>query len=155
LSAFAADLVRYPVSVIAATGSSASPLAAKAATGTVPIVFTTGGDALKLGFVSSFNRPGHNVTGVSFLAYELAQKRLQLLHELVPAATAIGVLNNPDGPSSQSETGEVQAAARALGAHLGCRFTSRARAANARSMRLSRASSSSVSTRSSSPPKRS
>jgi putative ABC transport system substrate-binding protein len=118
LPAFAADLVRRQVSVIIATGNTTTALAAKAATATIPIVFTTAADPVKLGLVASFNRPGGNVTGVSFLVNELGSKRLQLLHELVPAATAIGVLVNPTGPNSQTETSDVQAAARVLGLHL-------------------------------------
>jgi putative ABC transport system substrate-binding protein len=118
LPAFAADLVRRQVSVIVATGSSAPALAAKAATATIPIVFATGGDPVKLGLVSSFNRPGSNVTGVSFLVNALGTKRLELLHELVPAATAIGYLVNPTNPNAQSETSDVQAAARMLGLQL-------------------------------------
>jgi len=118
LPAFAADLVRRQVSVIVATGNTMTALAAKAATATIPIVFTTAADPIKIGLVASFNRPGGNVTGVSFLVNELGSKRLQLLHELVPAATAIGVLVNPTGPNSQTETSDVQAAARVLGLHL-------------------------------------
>jgi putative ABC transport system substrate-binding protein len=118
LPALAAELVRLQVSVIAATGNVAAALAAKAATTTIPIVFLTGGDPVALGLVASFNRPGGNVTGVSFLVSELAQKRLELLHELVPTATAIGFLVNPNGPASQSETNDVRAAARVLGLHL-------------------------------------
>ena len=118
LPAFAADLVRRQVSVIVATGNTRTALAAKAATATIPIVFTAAADPVKLGLVASFNRPGGNVTGVSFLVNELGSKRLQLLHELVPAATAIGVLVNPTAPNSQTETSDVQAAAGVLGLHL-------------------------------------
>jgi ABC-type uncharacterized transport system substrate-binding protein len=118
LPAFAADLVRLQVSVIAASGGIVSAFAAKAATANIPIVFSNGGDPVKLGLVSSFNRPGGNITGVSFLVNALGSKRLQLLHELVPAASAIGFLVNPTNPNSQSETGDVQAAARVLGLHL-------------------------------------
>jgi ABC-type uncharacterized transport system substrate-binding protein len=118
LPAFAADLVRLQVSVIAAVGGVASALAAKAATATIPIVFTAGSDPVKLGLVSSFNRPGGNVTGVSFLVAELGSKRLGLLHELVPAATTIGFLINRTGATSQAEITEVQTAARVLGLHL-------------------------------------
>jgi putative ABC transport system substrate-binding protein len=115
LPALAADLVRLQVSVIAATGNTASALAAKAATATIPIVFLTGGDPVKLGLVDSFNRPSGNTTGVSFLLNELAQKRLELFHQLVPSATAIGALINPTNPLSPSEASDVQTAARVLG----------------------------------------
>jgi putative ABC transport system substrate-binding protein len=118
LPAFAADLVRRQVSVVVATGNPRTALAAKAATVTIPIVFTAAADPVKLGVVASFNRPGGNVTGVSFLVNELGSKRLQLLHELVPAVTAIGVLVNPTAPNSQTEMSDVQAAARELGLHL-------------------------------------
>jgi putative ABC transport system substrate-binding protein len=118
LPAFAADLVRLQVSVIVATGNVTTALAAKAATATIPIVFTTAGDPVKHGLVASFNRPGGNVTGVNFLVSELGSKRLQLLHELVPAATAIGFLVNPTAPSSQFETSDVETAAPVLGLRL-------------------------------------
>jgi putative ABC transport system substrate-binding protein len=106
------------VSVIAATGGAAPAFAAKAVTATIPIVFATGTDPVKLGLVASFNRPGGNITGVSFMVNALGSKRLELLHELVPAATAIGYLVNPTNPNSQSETSDVWAAARVLGLHL-------------------------------------
>jgi len=96
LPAFADYLVRRQVSVIVATGNPRTALAAKAATPTIPIVFTAAADPVKLGLVASFNRPGGNITGVSFLVNELGSKRLELLHELVPAATAIGVTGQPD-----------------------------------------------------------
>jgi ABC-type uncharacterized transport system substrate-binding protein len=118
LPAFAADLVRLQVSVIVAVGNIASALAAKSATATIPILFITGSDPVKLGLVTSFNRPGGNATGVNFLSNELAQKRLELFHELVPTADTIGLLVNPTNPDSQLETSELHVAARALGIHL-------------------------------------
>ena len=118
LPAYAADLVRLGVSVIVAAGGNTTPLVAKTATVTIPIVVNTGGDPVKLGLVASFNRPGGNVTGMSFLVNELGAKRLQLLHELIPAAAAIGFLVNPTNPNSQSETSDVVTAARILGLHL-------------------------------------
>jgi putative ABC transport system substrate-binding protein len=88
------------------------------ATTTIPIVFTSGGDPIELGFVSSLSQPGGNVTGVSFLSNELGAKRLELLRELVPAATSVGFLANPTRPSFQSEVKDAQQAAQALGVKL-------------------------------------
>ena len=102
LPALAADLVRRQVTVIVATGGSAPVLAAKAATSTIPIVFT-GPDPVRLGLVVSFNQPGGNVTGVSTLATDLGSKRLGLLSELVPNAKTIAVLTNPHGPEVERQ----------------------------------------------------
>ena len=114
LPALAADLVRRKVSVIAATGTPTG-LPAKAATTTIPIVFVTGSDPVEQGLVASLNRPGGNLTGATTLAVELGQKRLELLHELVPKATLIGVLVNPTGPNLEAVLRDLQAAARTLG----------------------------------------
>jgi putative ABC transport system substrate-binding protein len=115
LPALAAELVRRQVSVIAALGTAAPGLAAKAATSTIPIVFQVGGDPVTDGLVASMNRPGGNVTGVSRLNAELDPKRLEVLSEAVPAAAVIGLLINPRNPSTESKTKNVQAAARSLG----------------------------------------
>ena len=96
LPALAADLVRRRVTVIAATGGTMTVRAAKAATTTIPVLFISGADPVGDGFVSSFNRPGGNVTGVSVYTSELAPKRLELLRELVPEATKIALLVNPE-----------------------------------------------------------
>jgi putative tryptophan/tyrosine transport system substrate-binding protein len=111
LSALAADLVRRRVNVIVTPGASAAAIAARDATPTIPIVFAVGTDPVKFGLVASFNRPGGNVTGVSFLISELAAKRMQLLRELVPAARRIAVLVNPTDLSNESSASDVQSAA--------------------------------------------
>jgi putative ABC transport system substrate-binding protein len=116
LPALAADLVRRRVAVIVAAGTPAA-LAAKAATPTVPIVFSSGADAVALGLVASLNRPGANVTGISNLVGELSAKQMQLLHELVPNAT-FGVLADPAFPGIQSNIADLQMAARTLGRQL-------------------------------------
>jgi putative ABC transport system substrate-binding protein len=117
LPAFAADLVRRQVSVIAATSTPAN-LIAKKATSTIPIVFTTGDDPVQLGLVASLARPGGNVTGVTQLSVEILPKRIELAHELVPTATAIALLANPTDPTSDFELRDAQTAARTLGLQL-------------------------------------
>jgi putative ABC transport system substrate-binding protein len=116
LPALAADLVRHQVAVIVAGGF--STLAAKAATSAIPIVFTSGVDPVKVGFVASFNRPGGNVTGIYFFTQGLQEKRLGLLHEMVPTATTIAVLINPNYSPAQNELRDAQAAATRLGLQL-------------------------------------
>jgi putative ABC transport system substrate-binding protein len=116
LAMLAADLVQRRVSVIVVNGPGA--VAAKAATASIPIVFVVGFDPVKLGLVASLNRPGGNLTGVSLLNAELSPKRLELLHELVPTATLIGLLLNPTNPNAETLSNDTRAAARKLGLKL-------------------------------------
>jgi putative tryptophan/tyrosine transport system substrate-binding protein len=120
LPALAAELVGRPVAVIAATRSSAPALAAKAATSTIPIVFQTGSDPVEDGLVASFNRPGGNITGATRLTLQLTPKRLDILLQLVPHATTIGMLINPTGLQTAVQVGEIQEAiqARGLAVHI-------------------------------------
>jgi putative tryptophan/tyrosine transport system substrate-binding protein len=117
LPGMAADLVHRRVAAILALGPPAV-LAAKAATQTTPIVFVTGADPLKFGFVASFNKPGANITGIWMVLTVLAEKRLQLLHDLLPKAGSIALLVNPTSPVAEPQTRDAQAAARALGVKL-------------------------------------
>jgi putative tryptophan/tyrosine transport system substrate-binding protein len=112
LPALAADLVRRQVPVIVANTPGA--LAAKAATTTIPIVFTTSSDPVQIGLVASLSRPGGNVTGVTTLSAEVGPKRLELLHELVPTATIIALLVNPTNPYADTMSRDLQAAAGTL-----------------------------------------
>jgi len=114
LPALAAELVGRRVAVLATGSATAAALAAKAATSTIPIVFAVGADPVKFGLVASMNRPGGNVTGVSFLANTLVAKQLQLLQGLSPASGVIGVLVNPGNPNAVSDSAMAQAAAASL-----------------------------------------
>ena len=115
LPALVADLIRQKSAVIVATGGDVGVRAAKEATTALPIVFTSGSDPVAAGFVSSLNRPGGNVTGVSLFVSVLEGKKLELLRELVPMAAVIGFLVNPNNPRADVDTADMQAAARALG----------------------------------------
>ena len=108
------ELVRRRVAVIFASGGVVSAVAAKAATSTIPIVFVNGSDPVKFGLVASYNRPGGNITGINFLQISLEHKRLELLREMIPKAGVIAVLLNPNNPNAESQSNDVQAAARAL-----------------------------------------
>jgi len=110
--------VSRQVAVIVATSVTSAALAAKSKTARIPIVFTTGADPVEIGLVASLNRPGGNLTGISFLTTSLAAKRLEFLHELVPAATVIGNLVNPTNPQASAERKETEAAAHILGLRL-------------------------------------
>jgi putative ABC transport system substrate-binding protein len=117
LQGLAADLVRQQVDVILAA-TNVSIGAAKGATATIPVVFTAAGDPVRLGFVSSLNRPGGNMTGVTNFANLLSAKNLELLHQVVPEAVPIGYLINPDNPNAETDLRNVQDAARSLGRQL-------------------------------------
>jgi putative ABC transport system substrate-binding protein len=118
LPALAADLVGHKVEVIAATGGGASVLAAKAATTTIPVVFTTGGDPVQQGFVASLNRPGGNLTGISWFGTQVSGKGLGLLHELIPNAAVVALLANPNLPEAGPMISNAQEAARSFGQQL-------------------------------------
>ena len=115
LPALAAELVKKGVVAIAATGDVASARAVKGATTTIPAVFTIGGDPVRFGLVASYNRPGGNITGIAFVPNQLGAKRVQLLRDLVPGATRIGLLMNPDNPNVAAELADSQAGANRLG----------------------------------------
>jgi putative tryptophan/tyrosine transport system substrate-binding protein len=115
LPALVSDLIAQGINVLVAVGGEPSAFAAKAATSTIPIVFTTGGDPVKAGLVASLNRPGGNATGISLLTTAPESKRLGLLHETVPKAALIGVLINPNYAEAEHQTREVQDAAHSIG----------------------------------------
>ena len=117
LPAFAAEFVQRRVNVLVATGGNSSALAAKQATATIPIVFVAG-DPVRTGLVQSFNRPGGNVTGSVIPTTEMDQKRLSLLHELVPTVPLIGALLNPSSPAQENQLPELEQAARTIGRRL-------------------------------------
>src|SRR5262249_33368058 len=114
LPAMATELVGRPVTVLTTTGGEPSALAAKAATSTIPVIFTVGGDPVEMGLVASYSRPGGNATGVSLLTSPVEQKRVELLRDMMPHATIIGFLLNPNLPQSERQVSDVQDAARAM-----------------------------------------
>jgi putative tryptophan/tyrosine transport system substrate-binding protein len=114
LPGLAAELVRKPVTVLVSTGGESAALAAKAATSTIPIAFIIGGDPVKLGLAATYSRPGGNATGISILTATLEPKRLELLRELVPQASTIGALLDPNFPPYEGQLRDLREAARAL-----------------------------------------
>jgi putative tryptophan/tyrosine transport system substrate-binding protein len=118
LPALAADLVRRQVTVIVTSGGTPSALAAKSATTTIPIVFSTASDPVAAGYIASLNRPGGNLTGITTLNVEVGPKRLELLRELVPTAATIALLINPTNPAAETELRDLQTPIRTLGLQL-------------------------------------
>jgi ABC-type uncharacterized transport system substrate-binding protein len=127
LPALAAELVARRVAVIVAPGGPPAAIAAKSVTTTIPIVFEMGADPIAMGLVTSLNRPGGNLTGVSSLNVEVTPKRLEILHEAIPTATVVAVLLNPTSPTADSQLRNLQEAARALGLQLHVLHASSAR----------------------------
>jgi putative tryptophan/tyrosine transport system substrate-binding protein len=117
LPALAAELAGRSVAILVATGGESAARAAKAASSTIPIIFSTG-DPVKAGLVASYNQPGGNATGINLLTQTLEPKRLGLLHELVPQAVTIGFLLDPNFPSADEQSNDMQEAARAIGVHV-------------------------------------
>jgi len=113
--ALALDLIRRRVTVIFASGGDVTTFVAKGATATIPIVFVTGSDPVAMGFVASLNRPGGNVTGVTFIAGELGPKRVELVRELLPKAVVVGLVLNPNIPNAELDAADMETAARGLG----------------------------------------
>jgi putative ABC transport system substrate-binding protein len=118
LPILATELVQRHVAVIAAMGGDPSVIAAKAATTSIPIIFASGTDPVKLGLVSSLNRPGGNLTGISLLSSPLLTKQLQLVRELIPTATTIGFLENPSNPNTETRAKEMREVIDAMGLQL-------------------------------------
>ena len=118
LPEMAAELVKRPISVLVAVGGSNSAMAAKRASSTMPIVFVIGGDPVRLGLAASLSRPGGNVTGMTIISADLAPKRLGLLRELVPNATALAALTNPNTPEGRGQASDMLTSALALGLNL-------------------------------------
>ena len=130
LPALAAELVRRQVAVIS-TGSNAAALAAKAATATIPIIFSVAEDPVRLGLVASLARPGGNLTGINFFSSELAAKRMELLREMVPAAARVAVLGDPTFPLTEPQVRDAETAARAMGLQIQILNASTSREINA------------------------
>src|SRR5215467_530429 len=113
--ALALDLIRRRVDVLFTSGGDVPVLVAKGATTTIPIVFMSTSDPVDMGFVASLNRPGGNVTGVTFIAGELGPKRVELVRELLPKAAVVGLVLNPNGPNAELDAADMETAARGLG----------------------------------------